>query len=102
MHQPAALTARMNANMPASRPHSRADSSVRTLRNDAATDRTALHPRTGVRREPGQATGLIPEGTSPLRDSAGFAPDFAGLAATPGTPPEASSTVLGPSDGRQA
>src|ERR1700733_954356 len=81
MPQPAALTARMNTNMAASRARSRAVSSVRILcqrdlgpadvgpadvEPDLSTgpviDRTALQPRTRVRRQASQATGLIPRG----------------------------------------
>src|ERR1700692_2156098 len=96
MPHPAALTARMNTNMAASRPRSRGVSSVRTLcqrdlgpadvgpadvgpadvgpadvgpddvEPDLSTgpviDRTALQPRTRVRRQASQATGLIPRG----------------------------------------
>src|SRR5580698_346486 len=104
MPQPAALTARMSTNMAASRPCSRNDSSVRILRQREArtgdlgtadlspgpvTDRTALRPRTRVRRRPARRPDSSPGGASPLRDSAGFTPDFAGRAAAragPGQP----------------
>src|SRR6266851_5825965 len=97
MPQPAALMARMNANIAASRPHSRPGSPARILcTRDAETapamDRTALQPRTRVRRPAGPGDRTHPRGASPLRDSAGFSPDFAGQAATPGRP-GAMSTV---------
>src|ERR1700742_1063364 len=82
MPQPAAFTATMKANIAVSRGHSAGDSAARTACSRAPLTgnliRTALLSRTRVRvagqvRRPDSS----PEGASPLRDSAGFAPDFA-------------------------
>jgi hypothetical protein len=53
----------------------------------AGAERTAPH-RENDSVGTGQATWLVPRGTSQLRDSAGFAPDFADHRATRAFPPE--------------
>ena len=61
------------------------------MRPYGGTERTALPPRTGC-VDPSQAAGLAPAtGASPLRDSAGFRPDFA----EPG-PPRHETGALAP------
>src|ERR1700722_9767576 len=74
MPQPRALMARMNRNIAASRPHSRADTSVRAGRKtDKVNDLPFVRGLVSSQGSPGDRTYPLP-GQSPLRDSAGISP----------------------------
>src|SRR6202035_157391 len=98
MPQPAALSARMKPNMAARRPHSRADNSRSRWNPDTKPPfLRGLVLAAGQGRRPDSS----PAGASPLRDSAGFTPDFAELAAPPGARPVGRQEVTGRPGHRQ-